>query len=484
MKVGGIDAFLRRLHQVALSAASDRELVAALVARRDESAFETLVERHGPMVLAVCQRMLHDAHDAEDAFQSTFLVLIRSAPAIRKQDAIASWLYGVAFLTARKARKANVRRRAVETEAAVSPNEIRTEAEGALDDEIRSLPEKYRVPLVLCELEGRSRKEVASQLHIPEGTLSSRLAKGRKMLAQRLRRNGWVFGGVVPAATHLPVALAKRTVEAGAAVLAGREAAGLVTTNVIALSKGVMTAMFVGRLKTGAAALIVLVALLGTGRFAHSVLAVGSAAAGDDQPPASTDRLERAKAELAAAEAARQQAQQALLVAEAQKALKEVEYRRAQALGNFKKAWQLPTNSEFDAQMQRVAGLFKHRIKVEIGHTESKDGGRIEILDVWGTRPEITIGGSYLVHGKYSMPSHERGALYFHRSSSDPRMAVSYDVDVQYVSVQKGDGEFTLLHSMQGPGSFHLHLLGQEPGKSSTLADVYFGTGDNVWRKR
>jgi DNA-directed RNA polymerase specialized sigma24 family protein len=109
---------LRRLCQPALVDVSDQDLVAALLTRRDEIAFEALLRRHGPMVLAVCRRVLGNIHDAEDAFQSTFLVLIRKATAIRKPEAVGSWLYGVAYLTARKARQMSARRQAAETSAA------------------------------------------------------------------------------------------------------------------------------------------------------------------------------------------------------------------------------------------------------------------------------------------------------------------------------------------------------------------------------
>ncbi len=148
MQTTGLHGFLRRLYGVTRPEASDRELVAALVARRDDAAFEALVHRHGPMVSAVCQRVLRHAHDAEDAFQSTFLVLVRKAAAIRRPDAVASWLYGVAHLTARKVRQANARRRAAEAQAAPGPAAERTDP-GALDEELGGLPEKYRVPLVL-----------------------------------------------------------------------------------------------------------------------------------------------------------------------------------------------------------------------------------------------------------------------------------------------------------------------------------------------
>jgi RNA polymerase sigma factor (sigma-70 family) len=478
MQASGMNGLVRHLHRIARTQVSDRELVAALMARRDEAAFAALVERHGPMVLAVCQRVLHNAHDAEDAFQSTFLVLIRKASAIRKPDAIASWLYGVAYLTARKARQANARQRALEFAAACQPRVGHTEPSGVLDEEISALPERYRAPLVLCELEGRSRREVASQLRIPEGTLSSRLAKGRQMLARRMRRHGWTLSGAVPVGTKLPTSIAMSTVAAARSILLGREMAGAVSPGAIALSRGVMRAMFISRLKTLTAVLVVLTVFgLGTGQLARVVLGPGIAAAADDAPAATTPAVERAAAELAAAETARRQAEIALEVARARAARKETEFRRLQAT--------LPgVKAELGARMQTIASRFKYRIPVEIGRSQTTEDGRIQILDVWGTRPEIAVGGNYLVHGTYSMPSSERGKLYFHLSASDPRMAVSYDVDLQCVSVQKGEGEFTLMHSMMGPGFLHLQLLGHDGAQSPMLADVYFGTGNNVLRDK
>src|SRR5262249_12792484 len=157
--------------------------------RRDDDAFEALVRRHGPMVLGVCRRVVgHDA-EADDAFQATFLVLARKANAIAQRDLLANWLYGVAFRTALEARSRMLRRHSLEQPFDDFPQfETEAEAERAellalLDSELNRLADKYRVPVVLCELEGRSRREVARQLGIPEGTLSSRLAAARRLLA-------------------------------------------------------------------------------------------------------------------------------------------------------------------------------------------------------------------------------------------------------------------------------------------------------------
>src|SRR5262245_326915 len=175
---------------------SDAELLGRFLARQDEAAFEVLVRRHGAMVLGVCRRVLGHAQDAEDAFQATFLVLVRRAAAIRKRDSVGNWLYGVAYRTSLEARAAAARRHATERqvstmpEPAVGPAEPLGDLRAVLDAELARLPEKYRAALVLCDLQGHARREAARQLGVPEGTLSSRLAAGRRLLADRLARRG------------------------------------------------------------------------------------------------------------------------------------------------------------------------------------------------------------------------------------------------------------------------------------------------------
>src|SRR5437879_10110341 len=174
---------------------ADSILLERFLTRRDEAAFEALVRRHGPMVLGVCRRVLSNPHDAEDAFQATFLVFVRKAASIAKRELLGNWLYGVAYHTARAARSAAARRRAKEAKAMPrqQPKEdnVWQELQPLLDQELSRLPEKYRVPIVLCDLEEKSRADVARQLGLPEGTLSSRLARGRALLAKRLTRRGF-----------------------------------------------------------------------------------------------------------------------------------------------------------------------------------------------------------------------------------------------------------------------------------------------------
>ena len=166
---------LRHLRRAALldrgDAPSDAHLLESFLRCHDEAAFEGLLRRHGPMVFGVCRRVLGNRADAEDAFQATFLVLVRKAAAIRPRELVGSWLWGVAYRTALKARAMNMRRRTRErlaTEMGRSDDSqedwVSEELLGRLDEALGRLPESYRVPVVLCELEGRSRKEAAGLL--------------------------------------------------------------------------------------------------------------------------------------------------------------------------------------------------------------------------------------------------------------------------------------------------------------------------------
>jgi RNA polymerase sigma factor (sigma-70 family) len=227
MPTGPRNGVLHRLRRAILArpdALSDGQLLERFLRRRDELSFAELVRRHGPMVLGVCQRILGQHADAEDAFQVTFLTLARKGGSVVPGGAVGNWLHGVADRTARKARVAAARRRVKERQAAGRPPQPPADAPAdwlpLFDRELRRLPDHYRLPVVLCELEGRPRPDVARQLGIPAGTLSSRLAMARKLLADRLRRRGLApaalaglaLAGEAPAA--VPPALAAGTVRA------------------------------------------------------------------------------------------------------------------------------------------------------------------------------------------------------------------------------------------------------------------------------
>src|SRR4051812_16629983 len=192
--------------------AGDRELLAQFVRCRDPVAFEGLVRRHGPMVLGACRRLLRNPHDAEDAFQATFLVLLRKAHTVNPPERVGNWLYGVACRTAAKANAMNAKRhardRTVEPPSMGSSSTVidasaQAEVRAAIDVEIGRLPERYRAPVVLCELDGLSRTEAAQALDLPEGTLSSRLSRAREMLRTRLARRGMALSAAAVAAAGL-----------------------------------------------------------------------------------------------------------------------------------------------------------------------------------------------------------------------------------------------------------------------------------------
>jgi RNA polymerase sigma-70 factor (ECF subfamily) len=288
--------------------ATDGQLLARFVATRDEAAFAALVRRHGPMVLGVCRRVLHDVHDAEDAFQATFLVLARKAGSVVRRDSVGCYLYRVAYHTALEARAANARRRARERPMKDLPHPEVAPAEARdwlplLDRELGRLPEKYRAAVVLCDLEGQSRREAARQLGVPEGTLSGRLTTARRRLARRLARWGLAFsgGGLAAllaenaASACVSPGLFLSTTRAALLTASGQAAvAGVVSAEVVALTEGVMKAMFLHKLKTVTVVLVGVVALgLGTG----GVMYQGRAGAAD--PHKVVQLLPGARADLA-----------------------------------------------------------------------------------------------------------------------------------------------------------------------------------------
>ena len=177
-------------------ALSDAQLLADFVTDRDEKGFEVLVWRHGAMVLSLCRRVLGDVHDAEDAFQATFLVFARKAASIGRGESVGGWLYKVAYRVALRARATTARRRGQEEPIddlpGLTPDDdlIWRDLRPVLDEEIDRLPVKYRVPFVLCYLEGRTNEEAAEEIGCPKGTILSRLSRGREQLRSRLARRG------------------------------------------------------------------------------------------------------------------------------------------------------------------------------------------------------------------------------------------------------------------------------------------------------
>ncbi len=234
-----------------------------------EDAFAALVHRHGPMVLGVCRRMLPGSHDAEDAFQATFLILARRAAAIGRRERLANWLYGVAVRTAKESRRRAARQQARERRA-MDRNKVESERAGdwddvipILDEELSRLPDRYRAALVACELEGKSRHDAAQQLGLPEGTLSTHLARGRKLLRDRLVQRGVSLGvgawaglprGAAEAA--VPDRLLTSTVHTALGHASGGVASGMVSVTVTALAEGVLKMMILTRLALLVAAVL------------------------------------------------------------------------------------------------------------------------------------------------------------------------------------------------------------------------------------
>src|SRR5450631_3526005 len=180
---------------------TDGELLTLFLNSRDDTALAVLVRRHASMVWGVCHRLLHNHHDAEDAFQATFLVLVRKAASIMPREMVGNWLYGVAHQTALKANTTAAKRQTREKQVTQMPEPAMTEQEQwtdlqpILDQEISRLADNYRAVIVLCDLEGKTRSQAAQQLGWPEGTVAGRLARARTTLAKRLTQRGIVLSG-------------------------------------------------------------------------------------------------------------------------------------------------------------------------------------------------------------------------------------------------------------------------------------------------
>jgi RNA polymerase sigma factor (sigma-70 family) len=243
---------------------SDGELLASFIDQNDEAAFAILVRRHAPMVLGVCRRLVGNHHDAEDAFQATFLVLARKASSVRPRERVANFLHGVAYRTALRARSMAARRQQREQqvtempEPAVVPRDYWHDIQPLIDRELNGLPEHYRLPILLCDLEGKTIKEAMEQLGWPQGTVAGRLARGRKLLAKRLANRGVALSAgalaavVAPnmAVAGVPTSLESSTVKTATLIASGQATAvGVVSARVAALTEGVMKSMMLTKLK-------------------------------------------------------------------------------------------------------------------------------------------------------------------------------------------------------------------------------------------
>ncbi|HTK76343.1 MAG TPA: sigma-70 family RNA polymerase sigma factor [Gemmataceae bacterium] len=255
--------FARRLGAAAGDDAPDGELLRRFARNNDAVAFEQLLRRHGPMVRGVCRRVLRDGNDVDDAFQATFLLLVRKASGLRKPDRLGPWLHGVALRTARKARERTTRRREgpVAVEPTAAPMSDEPDWRAALDAAVAHLPARERTAVVMCYLDGVTYAEAAQRLRCPLGTLAARLSRARDRLRARLTRDG-----LAPSAEALPLALAGESVPPalitatvrGATALRAGAAAGVVPASVLTLMEGVQRAMLMNTWKVALAVLVVL----------------------------------------------------------------------------------------------------------------------------------------------------------------------------------------------------------------------------------
>ena len=268
MASGNHGTFLRGIERIfnqgSLTRIEEGQLLREYAIRGDDAAFQALVTRHGPMVLSVCPRMLYDPRDVEDAFQATFLVLLRRAGSLGSTDPLSPWLHGVAYRVAARIRANAARRRSEERTAArpeameLACNVEQHELKGILDEEIHRLPEKYRRPIVLCYVEGRTQEEAARRLRCTAGAVRGRLDRAREKLQSRLVRRGVApAAGLIVSALNAESAFAAvppRLIGAavstlGRAATARAVAAMGATTVVCELADGLIRTMILAKLK-------------------------------------------------------------------------------------------------------------------------------------------------------------------------------------------------------------------------------------------
>jgi RNA polymerase sigma factor (sigma-70 family) len=281
---------------------TDAELLRRWVAGRDQAAFEALLWRHGPAVLGVCRRILHDVHDAEDAAQATFLVLARKGGSVGRRQAVAAWLHTVAYRVALRARDRRPHATVLTAPdlaalpARPTEDPVWRDLRPVLDEEISRLPEKYRAPFVLCCVEGRTNEEAAREMACPVGTILSRLARARERLRQRLTRRGVTLtAGALAAAlaaeeatAALPGVLVRTTVSAAALAVAGKGLVGVVSTEVVSLAEGVVRTMLLTKVKVATAVVLGLAVLGGSGTMLGYGRVLGEP--GDQAPAAQAGR--------------------------------------------------------------------------------------------------------------------------------------------------------------------------------------------------
>jgi hypothetical protein len=296
--------------------------------------------------------------------------------------------------------------------------------------------------------------------------VASRLARARSILAKRLARRGFAGACVTAALADggasacVPGELVSMVTAACLSTATGAAAKALLSARVIALTEGVLQSMVLTKVKSAIAVLLVLgITALGAGGLISRTRATGP----DMQEQGQAKPVEDLHARVLE--------------------LKQQLLQMQKKIARLEQETQPGRNERSKCDTAFLAERFKYRVPFVIGRTQTRNGGRIEIREVWGTRPLIEVGGQYLVRGKYVLPPGERGKLYFYATAGGAWGAITTTLDLQSMVVDKQEGEFALVHGMSGPGQFHLVLANPER-YSDYFANVYFGTGDNVWREQ
>lgn len=457
----GTGAVLRQLGRLfgagTVAGLGEAELLGRFVRERDEAAFAVLVERHGPMVWAVCRRVLGEAHAAEDAFQATFLVLVRRAASIRDGDRLGPWLHGVAHRVALRARAQRNRRRDRERGgdlmSAHEPAD-KPAAHGddhpvgpALDAELARLPRAYRDVVVLCDLEGRTHEEAARMLRWPVGTVKGRLHRARERLRDRLVRRGVVLpaGAAAMAAVladearcaTVPPALLDATVRAATGLAAGGTigAAGLASASAIGLADGAIHAMFWTNVKLAASAVVAGTLVASSGTWAYQDLVAqgpGPARAKTAKVPLKTSDLAQDAAAPVDADSRRQveQAREKFVAAKRALALEPYESALAQ-IGNGgteKEVYEAslrilageprpspaepPAPQSFEAHRDRMKKLEDAVKKYHQATGGGMPGAGMGAMMSGGGEMSMMMGGGAVGTGPAAIPNPTRAAYY------------------------------------------------------------------------
>lgn len=498
---------VRRVAGLGASAESDADLLRRFLIG-DAVAFERLVGRHGPMVLGIGRRLLRDVHAAEDAFQVTFLALARRADSIARRGSVGPWLCRVAFRAALRVRAAAPATEPLEhfdppddgvadPAAAAAIRELQT----AVAEELAALPDRYRTALGLHHLGGRTCDQVAAELGCRRGTIAARLSRGRILLRRRLLRRGIAApaaGAAVLLAGRAAAIVPRESTRQAAACAADWAGGRAIPARVLSLTEGVLRAMTMAKLKLTGLWVAMGIAASGVATWPAAAFLPGAAAQAPasidrvpvDQPPRPADpleaRLRRIEDRLSRLEAHAGATGDGRAAPPGPiEAVPGLQTERRTGLPSFARGAQPGSTAAGPAAALAIlAARLKYKVPFELGRTQSADGGRLEILEVWGTQPQVKVGGQYVVHGKYRLPSQEDGMLYLRFTADRAENGTSAELDLQYTSVSRGEGEFTLMHGLWAPGWFHLTLVGKAGDRGVTFVDQYFGTGDTVYRKQ